>query len=510
MRNFYAYIRVSTARQGEHGVSLEQQRQAIEAYAKKNDLAIIRWFEERETAAKRGRAVFGQMLKLLTTGQAAGVIIHKIDRSARNLKDWADLGELIDAGVAIHFVNESLDLNSRGGRLSADIQAVVAADYVRNLREESKKGFYGRLKQGVYPRPAPLGYQDQGAGQPKTPHPVEAPLVRMAFELYSTGTYNIERLVKEMHRQGLRTKAGKIVGPAIMLRTLHNPFCTGLIRIRKTGESFPGAHQPIVPMALFERVQATLTGKVNRRYQKFCFLFRQLFTCANCRRCLIGERQKGHVYYRCHQKGCPSLTMREDRLEQSILKELRRLEYSQEEKDYFRQKITSMAENWLAQRENTLAGMNLQLSQTDQRMSRLTDAYLEQAIDKPTFEQRKTALLEERRRLQDQIDGLASEGRSAPDCLRDLVELAGSAYLLYRFGLDEERRDLVKRVSSNRTLDGKSLTIMLELPFNLIANRFSDSCGGASRDICRTWDTLLDRLMDLLMKSPGAVGQTWT
>jgi hypothetical protein len=44
---------------------------------------------------------------------------------------------------------------------------------------------------------------------------------------------------------------------------------------------------------------------------------------------------------------------------------------------------------------------------------------------------------------------------------------------------------------------------MLELPFNLIANRFSDSCGGASRDIGRTWDTLLDRLMGLLMKSPA-------
>jgi hypothetical protein len=40
----------------------------------------------------------------------------------------------------VHFANDSLDLNTRGGRLSADIQAVVAADYIRNLREEAKKG----------------------------------------------------------------------------------------------------------------------------------------------------------------------------------------------------------------------------------------------------------------------------------------------------------------------------------------------------------------------------------
>ncbi len=51
----------------------------------------------------------------------------------------------------VHFANESLDLQSRGGRLSADIQAVVAADYIRNLREETRKGFYGRLKQGLCP-----------------------------------------------------------------------------------------------------------------------------------------------------------------------------------------------------------------------------------------------------------------------------------------------------------------------------------------------------------------------
>src|SRR5271170_7341091 len=105
------------------------------------------------------------MLKMLRSGKVRGVLIHKIDRSARNMKDWAERGELIDQGVEVHFVNESLDLASRGGRLSADIQAVVAADYIRNLREESRKGFYGRIKQGLFPLPAPVGYLDMGQGK---------------------------------------------------------------------------------------------------------------------------------------------------------------------------------------------------------------------------------------------------------------------------------------------------------------------------------------------------------
>ena len=114
---------------------------------------------------------------------ALGVIIHKIDRSARNLRDWAKLGDLIDRGLNVQFVHDNVDLQSRGGRLSADIQAVVAADFIRNLRDEVKKGFYGRLKQGFYPLPAPVGYLDRGGGKKKEPDPVMAPLIRQAYEL---------------------------------------------------------------------------------------------------------------------------------------------------------------------------------------------------------------------------------------------------------------------------------------------------------------------------------------
>src|ERR1035438_1070965 len=102
----FSYIRVSTTRQGEHGVSLQEQQDAIQRYAQKNGIEISRFFEEQETAAKRGRPIFSAMIRLLRRGQARGVIIHKIDRGARNLKNWADLGELIDTGVEDHFANE--------------------------------------------------------------------------------------------------------------------------------------------------------------------------------------------------------------------------------------------------------------------------------------------------------------------------------------------------------------------------------------------------------------------
>src|SRR6185436_17353426 len=136
MKRCFAYIRVSTERQKEIRASLIEQRSVIARSAEQNELQIVEWFEEVETAAKRGRKKFAQVVKRLRAGDAEGLIIHKIDRSSRNYHDWGDIGDLADAGIAVHFAHEKLELSSRGRRLMADIQAVVATDYIRNLREE--------------------------------------------------------------------------------------------------------------------------------------------------------------------------------------------------------------------------------------------------------------------------------------------------------------------------------------------------------------------------------------
>jgi DNA invertase Pin-like site-specific DNA recombinase len=149
MKQCFGYIRVSTKKQGE-GVSLQEQREAISAFAEKQQLTVTKWFEEKQSASKRGRPVFNQMMRELKRGAADGVIFHKIDRSIRNLSDWDALSQLPSLGVDLHVATENIDFNSRGGRLTADLLAVFAADFIRNHREEVKKGQRGRLKQGLY------------------------------------------------------------------------------------------------------------------------------------------------------------------------------------------------------------------------------------------------------------------------------------------------------------------------------------------------------------------------
>ncbi|MBK7182148.1 MAG: hypothetical protein IPH89_04045 [Bacteroidetes bacterium] len=80
----------------------------------------------------------------------------------------------------------------------------LATDYIRNLREEAIKGLYGRLKQGLYPFYAPIGYINTGGGQIKSIDKIRAPLIRKAFELYASGKYNLESLTETMRKLGLR------------------------------------------------------------------------------------------------------------------------------------------------------------------------------------------------------------------------------------------------------------------------------------------------------------------
>jgi site-specific DNA recombinase len=497
MSGYIGYIRVSTVKQGTKGVSLQEQRDAISRYAERNQCPIAVWLEEMETAAKQGRPVFSQALKLLRTGKARGIILHKLDRGARNLRDWAAIGELSDQGVEIHFVNESLDLQTRGGRLSADIQAVVAADYIRNLRDETRKGFYGRLKQGLYPLRAPVGYVDQGKGKTKTIDPVMGPLVRKAFEMYGTAGYNFESISEELHRHGLRNRNGGRVTRNGLSTLFNNPFYIGLIHIRKTGEAFTGIHEPIIGKALFDRVQAVLSGKINARNQRHNYQFRRMLSCNFCHYSLIGEQQKGHVYYRCHGKSCPRSSVRQEMVEIEVGQFLKQFQFNEEEVRYFRARILKLRKTWTSQREDEARNLNLKLGQSKDRLNRLTDAYLDQAIDKTMFEERKKSLLLEQKSAEEKLLILARNKNVSPERIEKFLELAGNAWLSHQNAIPEERREMVKIVTSNRLINGKKIDLRPSIPFREIANRQKGNCCDPEQDIPRTWDRIIDILARL-------------
>jgi len=481
MRTYVAYIRVSTQKQGQHGASLQEQRVSIEAFAKRSGFTIVDWVEERVTAAKRGRSGFGDVLATLKAGRAHGIIIHKIDRGARNLKDWADLAELIDSGIEVHIANEHFDMTSRGGRLSADIQAVVAADYIRNLREEVRKGFYGRLRQGLLPLPAPLGYRDDGKGRPKSIDPITGPLVKTAFTLYATGSYSLDSLTEELHRLGLRQKNGVAINRNVVSRMLNKEFYAGIIHIKANGQRFEGIHPPLVSKQLFDRVKARLSSRARHEGLKYEATYRRAIRCGHCQRVLTPEHQKGHVYYRCHKSQCPGVSVRAEVLASNVDDALRSFSLSSSE--------LVMLEAHIAARDATLAtdtadvkkATALQMAQIDDRMRRLTDAYIDRLIDQPSFETRQRELLADKVAARERITSLDANATTLQATLREKFELAKTASLSDEGANGVERLNILKSMSSNLAVRQKSIVVAWHSVFGHIANRSLDTCGAPWR-----------------------------
>lgn len=508
-RDYFAYIRVSTVKQGTQGVSLPEQRDAIEHFADRHGLRISRWFEERETAAKRGRPVFMAMLRLLETGKAAGVIVHKIDRSARNLGDWARLGELIDQGTEVRFAVEDLDLRSRGGRLAADIQAVVAADYIRNLREETRKGFYGRLKAGIYPLPAPLGYLDMGAGRPKEVDPERGPLVRLAFDLYATGQWSLHALLDHLEGRGFRNRGGSALSLNGISKILHNPFYTGVIRLRRTGETFAGAHEPLVNPDTFERVQRVLAGKLAPRATRHSFMFRKLLRCKTCGYNLIGETHKGYVYYRCQSGGCKGTCVRQEVIEEAIQVAFRGVHLSPEELSDVQHNVQEVLGQRSREQTASMSSAALRVAQVEERLQRLLDAYLDGAVERVLYDQRKEALLMERAHLKDEEANGGRKAARLQERAEKYLELLQSVQALHSWADDRERRELIAIVTSNRVVDRKNVEVTLSAPFQDMAKARQSANGAPNRGAHRTLGkNLAQILVDWLAQQPVESAQS--
>ncbi|WP_299829295.1 recombinase family protein [uncultured Roseobacter sp.] len=445
MKPCFGYIRVSTQKQGE-GVSLDAQKDAIKVFASQNSLTVTKWFEEKETAAKSGRPVFNQMLRQLKQGKAAGLVMHKIDRSARNLRDWALVSELPKYGVKPYFAADGLDMETRGGRLSANLQAVIAEDYIHNLREECIKGLRGRLKQGLYPFRAPIGYLDNGRGKPKTPCPEKAPLIKLAYDQYASGQHSINSLQLEMQKQGLTNHTGRPVSKHGVETILRNPFYTGLIRIERTNETFPGVHDPIISMRQFQLVQEMKAGKAGKKVTRHNHLYRGLFRCGTCARSMIPERQKAHVYYRCQTVACPKNTIREDRLDRAILAAYQRVRISDQD-------ATKMKEDWLiwlntGDRQGVRCSLELRIAKIEDRQRRLTDLLLDGGIDRQAHDERKHSLAVELATLQEEHAELAKTDLSEAD-LSKFLELITSLPELHILLKPDEKRYLLKNCFSN-------------------------------------------------------------
>jgi site-specific DNA recombinase len=292
------------------GYSIPAQVQACEREAEQRGLRVARAYVERaESARSDARPVLQQMLRELPTLGVRYLIVHKVDRLARNRRDDANLYEqLLGMGIRLISATENID-ETPAGRLMHGMLASFAEYYSNNLATEIKKGLHQKHQTGGTPFRPPIGYLPKrelvGAQDIRTVIRDEerAPLVQLAFDLYATGNWTLHRLADHLEAQGLRSRPTAARGPQPLRMTsihklLKNPYYTGIVVYQ--GRRVVGRHPRLIDQDTFDRVQGILAAHAvagDRPYRHQHHLRGSLY-CAECGgRLLYGKfRGNGGLY----------------------------------------------------------------------------------------------------------------------------------------------------------------------------------------------------------------------
>ncbi len=122
-------------------------------------MEIVDTIVEKQTAKKPGRLLFAEMLKRIEAGEAVGILAWHPDRLARNSVDGGQIIYLVDTGVIqeLKFPTFWFDPTPQG-KFMLSIAFGQSKYYVDNLSENIKRGHRQKLKNGLWPQMAPLGY----------------------------------------------------------------------------------------------------------------------------------------------------------------------------------------------------------------------------------------------------------------------------------------------------------------------------------------------------------------
>ena len=218
-----AYIRVSTEKQADKGVSLEAQEAKIRAYAELYGLDLADVIVDAGVSAKTlERPGLARALGMLKAGEAEALLVVKLDRLTRSVRD---LGTLVEdyfgdpEGPALLSVSEQIDTRTAAGRLVLNVLGAVSQWEREAIGERTSAAMRHMAEQGAYIGGAPrFGYRLAQDGRLET-HEAEQAVIRKARALRSEGL-SLRGVARRLEIQGYRTRTGRVFAPVQISRIL--------------------------------------------------------------------------------------------------------------------------------------------------------------------------------------------------------------------------------------------------------------------------------------------------
>ncbi|MDI6820620.1 MAG: recombinase family protein [Patescibacteria group bacterium] len=471
---YILYARKSTEEDDRQVLSIEAQLVELQEYAAKEKLEIVASLCEAKTAKEPGRMKFAEMLSLIEKGKADGIISWHPDRLARNS---------VDGGKIIHFVDRGLIKSLKfptfwfeptpQGLFMLNIAFGQSKYFVDNLRENVKRGLRQKIRNGVWPGWAPVGYLNNPKTRLIDIDRAKAQKVKKLFEFYSTGRYTLKSLANWSKEKDLYGNLGKEIAVSNVQKILNNPFYIGLMKYR--GEIFEGQHEPLISKKLFDKCREVMSkrGKV-QEVRKYNFAFLGLMKCASCGCSITAEIQKGHNYYRCTKKkgACQEKHyLREEVLNEQIKSFLQKVSLTSQDTEKVLAALDNEQEQAKQQARSKVEILKEQLKQVEIKLGKLLDVFLTDALSTEEYAAKKQELLSQKMELQEKITDFEQKGLSWLEPAREFVKSLNQAAKLIDENNLSELPTFLKNIGSNHILRNRQLIFSPKIPYNLIAER---------------------------------------
>jgi DNA invertase Pin-like site-specific DNA recombinase len=148
---YIAYLRVSTSEQADSRAGMEAQRAAILAEAERRGWTEVRFIEDAGHSGKSTkRPGLALALEALKRGEAAGLVVSKMDRLSRSLLDFAKIMDVAQRqGWALIALDCPVDPSTPTGEAMASIVATFAQLERRLIGQRTREALAAKRAAGV-------------------------------------------------------------------------------------------------------------------------------------------------------------------------------------------------------------------------------------------------------------------------------------------------------------------------------------------------------------------------
>lgn len=429
IKNAALYARFSSSLQRE--TSIEAQRRAVEKYAEKNGYVITQEYIDRACTGTKldGRPQMEQLIEDSNKGLFSVVLVHKMDRFARNIRDSKNIRYTLQKnGVEVISVTERFEDNA-SGHLLGNISASIAEFYSENLGTEVIKGMKERAYKGLHTGGIPpLGYDVDITTKKLIINESEAQAVRRIFELYNSHA-SLTEIADTLNSEGYMTKTGR----KFSKNSLHDIICNkkycgyyvynrrapendgrGNSHKNKKSEDIVEA-KGVVPSIISEedynKAMSIMNGrkaKSGANSAKRCYLLSGHVKCGHCGCNMTGDahhngKKTVTVSYSCEKRkkknGCPNMNIRQDKLDSLVVDKIGEYIFQDENIPLIAEKLIALDSKRNAEYQNCIKRINERIQSNHIKRENVANAIAnggdcQTLIDKLTSLEDEKAVLE--------------------------------------------------------------------------------------------------------------------